>query len=398
MDLAAALLQFDRADTNLARAEACWNEMRLLIPEGITLISGSDEAAKYNELARDLSELVAGMPAINGEVLTIEIPDPDSVAQNRLDAHEIGEISIVIEVERLLAAPGDALAEYRHLLDRTRRRMVRGPARELFKQVDERLAKLADRVSRDGASLADDPEWRQVVQTITEAERLVGSSVKRSGRWGDLRRHIGFAQGVDLHDIAEHDWPSVRADLEQALYAEREPIEIDVTDLGALANEQPQGRVSSALDWDALGDDEDFERLVFSLISASEGYENPSWLTKTNAPDRSRDLSVDRVNRDPLAGTIRQRVIIQCKHWRSKSVAVPDVAASQSAMTLWEPPPVDVLVVATTGRFTSDAVAWIEKHNHEGRRPRIEMWADSHLELLLAQRPALVSDFRLRSA
>ncbi|MDO8187722.1 restriction endonuclease [Conexibacter sp. JD483] len=396
MDLAAALLQFDRADTNLARAEACWNEMRALIPEEITFISGSDDAARYNELARDLRELVKGLPAIHGEVLSIEIPDPDDVAQSRLDAHEIGEISIVIDVERSLAAPGDALAGYRHLLDRTRRHMVRSPAGELFKQVDERLVKLAERVPRDGTSLADDTEWRQVVETITEAERLVGSSVKRNGRWGDLRRHIGFAQAVDLHDIAENDWPSVRADLKQALYAEREPIEIDVADLGALANEQPQGRVSSALAWDALGDDEDFERLVFSLISASDGYENSTWLTKTNAPDRSRDLSVDRVIRDPLAGTIRQRVIIQCKHWRAKSVAVPDVAATQAAMTLWEPPAVDVLVIATTGRFTSDAVAWIEKHNHEGKRPRIEMWADSHLELLLAQRPALVSEFGLR--
>jgi hypothetical protein len=32
-------------------------------------------------------------------------------------------------------------------------------------------------------------------------------------------------------------------------------------------------------------------------------------------------------------------------------------------MTLWEPPKVNVLVVATTGRFTTDAIAWIEKHN-----------------------------------
>lgn len=395
MDLAAALLQFDRADTNLARAEACWSEMRALIPDGITFISGSDDAAKYNELERDLNELVEELPAIDGKVLSFEIPDPDDVAQSRLDAHEIGEISILTDVERSLASPGNALAAYRHLLDRTRRRMVRDPARDLFRKIDQQLTKLTAEVPRDGSSLADNTEWQLVVKTIAEAERLVGSSVKRSGRWGDLRRHIGFAQGIDLHDIADHDWPSVRADLEQALYAEREPLEIDVADLGSLASEQPQGRVSVALDWDML-DDEDFERLVFSLISTSEGYENPAWLTKTNAPDRSRDLSVDRVIHDPLSDTMRQRVIIQCKHWQSRSVAVPDVAAAHAAMALWEPPTVDVLLIASTGRFTSDAIAWIERHNYEGKRPRIEMWADSHFELLLARRPALVSEFELR--
>ena len=46
---------------------------------------------------------------------------------------------------------------------------------------------------------------------------------------------------------------------------------------------------------------------------------------------------------------------------------------------------------------TADAVALIEKHNNDGKRPQIEMWAESHLELLLARRPHLVSGFNLRS-
>ena len=54
------------------------------------------------------------------------------------------------------------------------------------------------------------------------------------------------------------------------------------------------------------------------------------------------------------------------------------------------------LIIATSGRFTADAVALIEKHNHKGNRPQIEMWAESHLELLLARRPHLVSEFNLR--
>lgn len=65
-------------------------------------------------------------------------------------------------------------------------------------------------------------------------------------------------------------------------------------------------------------------------------------------------------------------------------------------MKLWEPPPVDVLIIATTGRFSGEAVAWIDSHNRSGHAPRIEMWADSHLELILSKRPEIVAEFRLR--
>lgn len=52
----------------------------------------------------------------------------------------------------------------------------------------------------------------------------------------------------------------------------------------------------------------------------------------------------------------------------------------------------NVLIIATSGRFTSDAVAWIEQHNHAGERPITEMWPDSQFETLLAERPHLVAE------
>ena len=51
---------------------------------------------------------------------------------------------------------------------------------------------------------------------------------------------------------------------------------------------------------------------------------------------------------------------------------------------------------ATSGRFTADAVALIEKQNQSDSALRIEMWAESHLERLLASRPALIAEFSLR--
>jgi Restriction endonuclease len=155
------------------------------------------------------------------------------------------------------------------------------------------------------------------------------------------------------------------------------------------------GANATKLNWRNL-DDGDFERLVFALISRTRGYENAAWPTQTRAPDKGRDLSVSRVIKDSLAGTIRQRVIIQCRHWLSRSIRLADASEAKDQMKLWSPPTVDVLVIATSGRFTSDAVMWIERHNAEGAAPRIEMWPESHLERLLIERPTLISEFGLR--
>jgi hypothetical protein len=117
---------------------------------------------------------------------------------------------------------------------------------------------------------------------------------------------------------------------------------------------------------------------------------------QTRAADKGRDLSVTRVVQDGLSGTQRYRVIIQCKHWTSRSVGFFDVSATKDQMALWPNPRVDVLVIATSGRFTADAVSWIEQHNANGHAPRIEMWAESHLERLLAARPGTIAEFGLR--
>jgi len=148
------------------------------------------------------------------------------------------------------------------------------------------------------------------------------------------------------------------------------------------------------LKWNSLTGD-GFERLIFCLISEAEGYENPEWLTKINAADRGRDLSVKRVYTDSLAGVLRQRIIIQCKHWLSESINLDEVSSSKEKMKLWEPPRVDVHVIATSGRFTTDAIQFVEKHNQSDSGMRIEMWPDSHIERLLATRPALIDKFKL---
>ena len=65
-------------------------------------------------------------------------------------------------------------------------------------------------------------------------------------------------------------------------------------------------------------------------------------------------------------------------------------------LRLWQPPRVDVLIVATSGRFTTDAIDWAERHNQSDQAIRIELWPESHLEQLLTQRPDLIAEFGLR--
>ena len=117
---------------------------------------------------------------------------------------------------------------------------------------------------------------------------------------------------------------------------------------------------------------------------------------KTNAADQGRDVEVYRATVDGLMGTRRERVILQCKHWQSRAVGRDELVLCIEAVKLWEPPLVDLLIITTSGRFSKDTVALREKRELEGTLPRIELWADSHLEMLLARRPHLIASFRLR--
>lgn len=143
------------------------------------------------------------------------------------------------------------------------------------------------------------------------------------------------------------------------------------------------------ISWEAMKDDQ-FERLVFDLVNTARGYRNAQWLTHTNAPDDGRDLSVERVHEDTLGGTITSRVIVACRHWRSRSTGPSEISMLREQMKLWSPPRVDVLVVATSGRFTTSAIRLVEQQNQSDSALRIEPWANSHLEALLARRGDLL--------
>jgi hypothetical protein len=390
----AALRQFEAAEANLEKLQRVWGEIEQMTPSGIAF--GGDP--KYDDRVRAYEDILSGLPMIDGWKPGSVPMDLDAIGQSRLDAKEVGEINTEIMVEREIEAPGRELADYRHRLNRKRRQLIRSAMSDLIARFDETLEQINTTIPADAEvnqRLGDNLGWDGLRNCVQAIDTLLGSSLQRPSGWSDLRRHLHFAMVQDFRDITRLDWPSVKSALTQGLYDKDEPVPVEVEDLGTLAATQPTGAVATKLKWETLTDEE-FERLVFALISSTRNYENPSWLTRTNAPDRGRDLSATRVAYDQLSGAMRSRVIIQCKHWLSKSVSLADLTILKAAMSLWEPPKVDVLIVATSGRFTTDGLDFVEKHNQSNQALRIEMWPESHLERLLAERPALIAEFRLR--
>jgi restriction endonuclease len=387
-----ALQQFEAVEANLTKLERLCAEALKLIPQGISF--GSDPA--YEDRCRAAIEVLKQIPTIDGWKPKMEFSDLDSIAQTRFDFAELGEPLAEISFERSLEEPEQELREYRFRFNKKRRALIHDALTELVDQTDSIIrvvrSKVTDLAPNEKIVI---PEWDQLRSHATQIHTLLGSSVSRPDGWSDFVRHIRFGYVHDFRDIEKQDWPSIKEGLHAVLYGKDDPIPIQIEELGHLVAAKPVGHVPSKLEWSNLSD-EDFERLIFALIGNEKGYENPEWLMQTRAPDRGRDLSVMRVAKDALTGTIRNRVIIQCKHWMEKSVSITEIATLKEQMKLWEAPRVDVLIIATSGRFTKDAVDSIEGHNGADSALRIEMWPESHLEMLLAARPGLIAEFGLR--
>lgn len=391
MMLSELLDQMDRTAANLAKLEELWERAGQFLPEGPALGSHPE----YDDLARAWKDLLPGLPKIDGWTISAGLPDIAALGQGYLDYAEIGEMPTQLweEAQR----PGVDLADYRYRLNRSRRRASRNRLEELVGLIEGSLAMVRGESEESAPNAVIDSEATKAVrEAVAEADRLLGDSAGRLGRWSDLRRHLHFSEAHDWSDIATFDWPTVRADLESAGFSGADPLPVAAIDLGEAAAARPSGGVSVARDWSSLTDD-GFERVLFDLLRAFVGHENVRWLTHTRAPDRSRDLSLERVIRTPTGAARHERVLVQAKHWLSKSVSHLDVSAVATTAEGWNPP-FDVVIVATSGRFTIEAVTWTDQRSTRGMRPDVELWANSELEALLAQHPGIAIGHGLTDA
>lgn len=381
---------FDAAAANLAKAEAVWQRAYPLLPTSAEF----GDPPEYDDLQRAWVDLIKGLPPIDGWTVADELPTPNGIGRSFLDWMEIGEPPFA--VYEAIDQPGKEIDEYRYRLKRARRRAVRGRLEVLVSEIDRLLPLIVDGVDRGSAERLDHPGAEGVRESVAEIDRLLGDTSTRAGRWSFLYRHMSFGEGHDWWDVVELDWPSVKPDVLAAAIAESDPLPVPDIDLGQAASGSPSGPVTTALDWSALTEAH-FERLLFDLLRGLPGYDSVEWLMKTNAADHGRDLSAYRSLSDASGLARRERVIVQAKHWLSRSVDPASILDALARLPVWEPPHIHCLVVATTGRFTPDAIRLAESHNEKGVDPRIELWADSQLEWLLARRPELTAGYGLRA-
>jgi hypothetical protein len=280
-DLADALDQFDRVEANLMKLHDIWNEYQRLVPHDIAFGLDSNRS---NQLIHAFSDISANLPAIDGYRIDATPWALDAIAQARTEAQEIelDEPLARVEIERAISEPGRQLDEYRFRLERARSRLVRDQALDVVTRIDAVLRD-AELVDAHRAQWRRIDRWAELGNLVSELDRLIGNTAPGNARWSDLHRHLRFAQGGDLRDIVDRDWPSVRAEVEAILYDDLEPVPVKVDDLGELAKAKPTGPVSTSLNWPVLTD-EDFERLIFELVRHADGYENANWLMRTKPP------------------------------------------------------------------------------------------------------------------
>ena len=380
MDLSDVLDQFDRTLANIKSLEDLWHQYKQRVP---TVAKFGLDTPRINQIRRKFADIAKSLPTIDGESLEAELMALDDISQMILNADERSEG--YREIVDQIQLPVNQLENYKYRLIQKRRTLARNRIDEVIANVDN-LLRLTIPVQGGLKFSNNGDDWAALRGMISELDRLLEPNALSNTRLDDLQRHLRFAEPHDLRDILNYDWPNVKAALTDLVF-DGEPLIVSVDDLGVLVRSQPTGSVTSELPWEEL-DPETFERLVFDLLRTANGYENVEWLMKTNAPDRGRDLSAERVTNDELSGTKRIHILIQCKHWKDKSVSVSKISSLLEETGLWNRL-FAVVIIVTSGRFTQDAVNWRENRELKGEFPAVEFWPGSHLEHLIASRPSL---------
>lgn len=382
LDLFELLRGMNNVAANLAKLEE--------LLERAQSATSSGEGGEYEAIARAWSSMLSGLPLIGGRTVTEQLPAVEMRRGNRTGEGET--VARTFDLSRELEAPRLQLDEYRFRLGQARRHAIKDRLAELVAIVDEALLDIMKNVDPTSSVKIYNDKTVEIADAVSEIDELLGDAVERGAGWIDLRRHLRFSEGHDWHDISSRDWPLVRTGIEEGGLADSVPLPVPNMDLGAAALATPFAGNRLRFSWEALKA-EDFEELIFRLFERFPTYMNVQLLTKTNATDRGRDISTDRIISDESGLDRIERTFIQAKHWQSQSLSPRDITESFSSLKTWQPPVIRALIIVTSGRFSANAVDVAEKHNTEGNMPFITLWANTHLESVLSRNLDLASHY-----
>jgi hypothetical protein len=160
VELDELLSAMDRTAANLAKLDDVWGRAASFIPDG----PSAGSAAEYDDLCRAWSDLLSGLPPIDGWTITGRLPDIDAVGRAFIDYAEIGEPPFAVYEEA--GQPGKDLAEYRYRFNRARRRAARERLQQLMATIDVALSSLLDGIPRDSQERLEGPAVDEVTAAI----------------------------------------------------------------------------------------------------------------------------------------------------------------------------------------------------------------------------------------
>jgi hypothetical protein len=239
----------------------------------------------------------------------------------------LGTSSNTLSLDEQLNATQKNLKEYSSKIYKKRMEIAPSFLLDIFEEIEDLLAGLKNIYlgkSLSNSQKIEDSSLPKLKKKVSDIEICFGNSVSQPHRWKDLKRHLKFGEIHDLDDIVSSDWPSVRQDILRYFFRSRDIAYLDSESISEFRSLVTHVARRSQFSWKELSPEE-FERLIFQVVSSPDiTYENAEFSMRTNAPDCGRDISVWRVYQDSFSGSIRHRVIIQCKHWPDKSLSIKD--------------------------------------------------------------------------
>jgi len=208
MDLNETLKAFESTEANLVKLDQLWSEMERFLSTANSNFHNAEHEKEYESRARSFRLILRTMPKIDGHELEDEVDRYDDVFIAHYQASEVGDFEVIVDQRSVAYRQRRLLDEYRFRFNSKRRELARQSAADLGRRVDALLIRIGESSSGFEPHQTIPSEiWDQLRREIKEIDALVGSSVKRPARWGDLHRHLRYGQKHDLVDIVEHDWP-----------------------------------------------------------------------------------------------------------------------------------------------------------------------------------------------